>query len=67
MSFTEINIFGVYVSPICEPAAVAWVAFIGLRRLALRFGLLNFVWHPPVLSVALYMILLSSIALMFTR
>jgi hypothetical protein len=41
----------------------AWVATIGLRRLAARFGLLRYVWHPSLFAFAVYMIVLSSIVL----
>ena len=38
MSFTEINLFGVYVAPISVMIVAAWVVMIGLRRFAARFG-----------------------------
>jgi hypothetical protein len=37
--FTEINPFGVYVAPTSTTIVVAWVATIGLRWFAARFGL----------------------------
>jgi hypothetical protein len=61
--FTEINLFGVYVAPMSVMMVAAWVATIGLRRLAARFGLLRYVWHPSLFVFAVYMIVLSSIAL----
>jgi hypothetical protein len=61
--FTEINLFGVYVAPMSVMMVAAWVATIGLRRLAARFGLLRYVWHPSVFVFAVYMIMLSSIVL----
>ena len=39
MRFTEINLFGVYVVPMSLMMVVAWVATIGLRWFAARFGL----------------------------
>ena len=63
MRFTEINLFGVYVAPISVMMVAAWVATIGLRRLAARFGLLRYVWHPSLFVFAGYMIMLSSIVL----
>jgi hypothetical protein len=41
----------------------AWVATIGLRRSAARFGLLRHVWHPAMFVFAVYMIVLSTIVL----
>ena len=60
MSFTEINLFGVYVAPISVMMVVAWVITIALRRIATRFGLLRYVWHPALFVFAVYIIVLSS-------
>ena len=43
MRFTEINPFGVYVAPTSSTIVVAWVAPIGLRWFAARFGLTRYV------------------------
>jgi len=61
--FTEINLFGVYVAPMSVMMVAAWGATIGLRRLAARFGLMRYVWHPSLFVFAVYMIVLSSIVL----
>jgi protein AaeX len=61
--FTEINLFGVYVAPMSLMLVAAWVITIALRRLAARFGLLRYVWHPSLFVFAVYMIILSSIVL----
>ena len=50
MSFTEINLFGVYVAPISLMIVAAWVITIALRRVAARFGLLRYVWHPALVD-----------------
>jgi protein AaeX len=63
MSFTEINLFGVYVAPMSLLMVAAWLITIGLRRVAARFGLLGCVWHPALFVFAIYMIVLSSITL----
>jgi hypothetical protein len=65
--FSEINLFGVYVAPISILIVAAWIATIALRRVANRFGLLSFVWHPALFVFAIYMILLSSIVLLIAR
>ena len=41
----------------------AWLALIGLRRMADHFGLLRYVWHPALFVLSVYMIILSSIVL----
>ena len=63
MSFTEINLFGVYVAPISVMMVAAWMVTIGLRWFAARFGLLRYVWHPALFVFSVYIILLSSIVL----
>jgi hypothetical protein len=65
--FTDINLFGVYVAPMSVMMVAAWVATIGLRRLAARFGLMRYVWHPSLFVFAVYMIVLSSIVLVAPR
>lgn len=63
MRFSEINLFGVYVAPISILIVAAWIVTIVLRRVANRYGLLSFVWHPALFVFAIYTILLSSIVL----
>jgi hypothetical protein len=60
MSFTEINLFGVYVAPISVMMVAAWLVMLALRRAADRFGVLRFVWHPALFMFAVYIIILSS-------
>lgn len=67
MRLSEVNLFGVYVAPISVMMVVAWLATIKLRRVADRFGLLRYVWHPALFVFAVYMILLSSIVLLITE
>jgi hypothetical protein len=67
MRFSEINLFGVYVAPISIMIVAAWIVTVGLRRIANRFGLLGFVWHPALFVFAIYMIVLSSIVLAIAR
>ncbi len=67
MTFSEVNLFGVYFAPIALMMVAAWIALLGLRRLANRFGLLQHVWHPALFEFAVYMIVLSSIVLIVAR
>jgi protein AaeX len=67
MSFTEINLFGVYVAPISVMMVVAWFITIALRWFASRFGLLRYVWHPALFVFAVYLIVLSSWILFVSR
>ena len=67
MSFAEINLFGVYVAPISVMMVAAWFITIALRRIATRFGLLRYVWHPALFVFAVYIIVLSSWILIVAR
>jgi hypothetical protein len=67
MSYAEINLFGVYVAPIAPMMVAAWVLLIPLRRLADRFGLLRYVWHPALFLFAVYLVMLSAIVLLVGR
>ena len=59
MRFTEIDVFGVYVAPMSLLMAAAWLVTIALRRVASRFGLLRYVWHPALFVFAVYMIVIT--------
>jgi hypothetical protein len=67
MRFAEISLFGVYVAPISLMMVGAWLVTIALRRVANRFGLLRYVWHPALFVFAVYVIVLSSWALIVAR
>jgi hypothetical protein len=61
MRYFELNIFGVYVSPMSVMLVVAWVMLIVIRRIADRAGLSQRLWHPALANLAIYVILLSAI------
>lgn len=63
MSFADINLYGVYVSPMALMLGASWMVVVILRRLADRFGLLRYVWHPALFIFAVYLIVLSSMVL----
>jgi hypothetical protein len=67
MRFTEVDLLGVYVAPISWMMVAAWLILIALRRVADRFGLLRYVWHPALFVFSVYMIVLSSIVLLAAR
>jgi hypothetical protein len=67
MSFSEVDLFGVYVAPISVMMAGAWLIHLGLRRLSARFGVPRQAWHPALFWFAVYMIVLSTIVLMAAR
>jgi hypothetical protein len=63
MRLTDINLFGVYAAPISIMMIEAWLITIVLRRVADRWGLLQYVWHPALFVSAVYIIVLSSFIL----
>jgi protein AaeX len=67
MSFTEIDLFGVYVAPISLMIVAAWLLWLPVRWAAARSGLVRHVWHPALFEFAIYMIILSSIVLWVSR
>jgi protein AaeX len=67
MRFAESDLFGVYVAPVFMMIVAAWTVTTGLRRVAARFGLLRYVWHPALVVFAVHVIVLSSIVLVAAR
>jgi protein AaeX len=64
--FTDINLLGVYVAPISIMLIEAWLITFVLRRVAARWDLLRYVWHPALFVFAVYIIVLSSLILTIT-
>lgn len=67
MRFTEIDILGVYVAPLSLMMLAAWLLVLALRRIAVRTGALQHLWHPALFMFALYVIVLSAIVLVVGR
>jgi hypothetical protein len=67
LKLVEVNLLGVYVAPISVMMVAAWFVTMVLRRVAGRFGLLAYVWHPALFVFAVYIIVLSSIVLVISR
>jgi hypothetical protein len=67
LKLVEVDLLGVYVAPISVMMVAAWFVTMVLRRVAGRFGLLAYVWHPALFVFAVYIIVLSSIVLVISR
>ena len=67
MKFVEVDLLGVYVAPISVMMVAAWLVTMVLRRVAGRFGLLAYVWHPALFVFAMYIMVLSSMVLIIAR
>ena len=63
MSFSEVDLFGVYVPPAAAILVVAALAFALLRRATDGLGVLRRVWHPALFEFAVYAILASALTL----
>ncbi len=67
MRYTELDIFGVYVSPMAAMLLAAWVIQVLIRRLADAAGVSRHFWHPALASLAIYIIVLSAIIISVGR
>jgi hypothetical protein len=67
VSFAEVDLFGVYVAPISITMVAAWLVTIALGRVANRFGLFRYTWHPNLFVFAVYIIVLSAWILVVSR
>jgi hypothetical protein len=67
VKFAEIDLFGVYVAPISLLMIAAWLVTMLLRRVADRFDVLRYVWHPALFVFSIYIIVLSSMVLILAR
>jgi protein AaeX len=67
LTFFEVNLLGVYIAPMSILMLAAWLATLAWLRVAGRFRLLRYVWHPALFVLAMYMIALSSMVLFIAR
>jgi len=67
MRFAEIDLFGVFVSPMAVMLLIAWIVLQLLQRIADRAGLWRHLWHPALASTATYVIVLSAIVILAGR
>jgi protein AaeX len=67
LKFAEINLLEVYVAPISLLMPAAWLLTMALRRVAARFGLLQYVWHPALFVFDVYVIVLSTMVFVAAR
>jgi hypothetical protein len=67
VKLSEINLLGVYVAPIFVVMAIAWVVLLALRRIVVLCGLAKYVWHPALFTLAIYVIVVSSVILILAH
>ncbi len=65
MSFVEIDLFGVLISPLVPLAALAFAITMALRWLAVELGWVRGVWHPALFEFSVFLIVLTATVLVF--
>jgi hypothetical protein len=64
---SEVNIYGLFVSPMLLWVGAALLLSAVVRRLLARLGFYRFVWHPPLFDLALLVILLGGVVAIQSR
>jgi protein AaeX len=65
MSFVEINVFGVLVSPMVLLIVVASSITVVLRWAAVELGWVRAIWHPALFEFSVFLIVLTATVLTF--
>ena len=63
----ELDIYGVFVPDLLVWVGLAFVLSIPVRRVLGAIGFYRFVWHRALFDVALYVILLGTVAALTRR
>jgi hypothetical protein len=66
-SYSDVNIFGIYVASFAPLMFVSWLLTLPLQHLSDRFGLSRRLWHPALFNLAIYVIVLSLLTLTVGR
>ena len=67
MSFVEIDLFGVLISPLVPLIALAFAITMALRWLAVENGRARWVWHPALFEFSWFLIVLTAMVLIVER
>jgi hypothetical protein len=67
VTFTEIDLFGVYVAPMSLMMLAAWFITAVVRSIMGHLRLLRFTWHPALFLFSVYIIVLAGITVMRAR
>jgi Na+-transporting NADH:ubiquinone oxidoreductase subunit NqrB len=62
MRFSEIDVLGVFVSPVAVMLVAGWVVYLIVRRVLDMTGLMRHLWHPALAGLAIYVMIVSAIA-----
>ncbi len=61
MRYTEIDVFGVFVSPVAPMLLLAWIILLIYRSIIDRTGITRHLWHPALANLAVLVIIFSAI------
>ena len=65
MSFVEINVFGVLISPFMPLMVVAFAINMVLRWVCVELGWVRSIWHPALFEFSVFIIVLTATVLTF--
>jgi protein AaeX len=65
MSFVEINVFGVLISPFVPLMVVAFAITMVLRWVAVELGWVRGIWHPALFEFSVFLIILTATVVTF--
>lgn len=60
----EIDILGIYVSPMIGYITVTVIAWYLIRLLLEKAKAYRYIWHPPLFNTALFVIILSTLVIL---
>ncbi len=64
MPLTEIDLFGIYISPYAPILLAAWAFTFVLRVVLTRLDILVHAWNPALLMFAIFVAIFSSMVLL---
>ena len=65
MSFVEIDVFGVLISPFMPLMTLAFAITMVLRWVAVEYGWVRRIWHPALFEFSVFLIVLTITVLVF--
>jgi hypothetical protein len=65
MSFVEINVFGVLISPFMPLMLIAFTITLVLRWVAVELGWTRGIWHPALFEFSVFLTVLTATVLTF--
>ena len=67
MSFVELNVFGVLISPFMPMMVIAFAITMVLRWIAVELGWVRGIWHPALFEFSVFIIVLTATVVTFAN